>query len=586
MRCRALASPRGVVAGLLLGWAGLLAAHPAAADERIRAYDIAIEVKADGSLDVTEQITVRAEGNRVRRGIYRDFPTRYRDRYGNRVVVGFELLDVRRNGAPEPHFTESVANGIRINTGNDSFLPVPAEYTFTLRYRTTRQLGFFRDHDELYWNAIGTGWIFPIDQGRVTVRLPTAVPVGEMRAEGYTGPQGAQGRAYTADLPEAGMARWRLTSRLAPNEGLTIVLSFPKGIVAEPGRGQRFWWLLADNRGLLVALAGFVGLLAFCVRRWRQVGRDPRGGVIIPRYEPPEGHGPAGLRFVRRMGYDDRCFSADVLAMAVAGHLRIHHDDGWLSDGWGLERAGARSSPPTDPGQRKLLEGLFPGGVTRIELRKANATTISGARRAHDSALEEAAQPRYFRRNAGHVVIAVLIAVATALLAFFLSGGAGIAAIIVVLVAMVATIIVFGRLVRAPTKEGRALLDEIEGLKLYLSVAERDELERLPGPGAPPALDAKRYEALLPYAVALEVEEAWTAKFTAAVGAAAAAAATGSIAWYRGSGASNLGQLSQAVGSSLSSQIASSSTPPGSSRGGGGGGSSGGGGGGGGGGGR
>ena len=164
---------RGVVGALLFAWASLLAPRPSTADERIRAYDISVEIKADGSLDVTEQIAVRAEGSRIRRGIYRDFPTRYRDRYGNRVVAGFELLDVRRNGQPEPHFTESLANGIRINTGNDDFLRVPADYTFTLRYRTTRQLGFFSDHDELYWNAIGTGWIFPIDQGRVTVRLPT-----------------------------------------------------------------------------------------------------------------------------------------------------------------------------------------------------------------------------------------------------------------------------------------------------------------------------------------------------------------------------------------------------------------------------
>lgn len=149
MRYRALAIPRGIVGGLLLGWTSVLAALPAAAQERIRVYDIAVEVKADGSLDVTEQITVRAEGSRIRRGIYRDFPTRYRDRYGNRVVVGFELSDVWRNGRPEPHFTESVANGIRINTGNDDFLQVPAEYTFTLRYRTTRQLGFFSAHDEL-----------------------------------------------------------------------------------------------------------------------------------------------------------------------------------------------------------------------------------------------------------------------------------------------------------------------------------------------------------------------------------------------------------------------------------------------------
>ena len=123
-------------------------------------------------------------------------------------------------------------------------------------------------------------------------------------------------------------------------------------------------------------------------------------------------------------------------------------------------------------------------------------------------------------------------------------------------------------------------------MKLDLSVAERDELARMSGPDAPPMLDAQRYERLLPYAVALEVEEAWTKKFTLAVGAAAAAATANNIGWYHGGSVGNLSSLTQAVGSSLSSQIASASSPPGSSSGSGGGGFSGGGGGGGGGGGR
>ena len=575
-----------IVGGLLCGLAAIAWALPAAADERIRNYDIAVAIRADGSLDVTERITVQAEGSQIRRGIYRDFPTRYRDRYGNRVVVGFELLDVRRNGEPEPHFTERIANGIRINTGNDNFLQVPAEYTFTLRYRTTRQIGYLADHDELYWNAIGTGWIFPIDQGGVEVRLPSAVPVAQMRSEGYTGPQGAQGAAYATELPAPGLARWRLTTPLAANEGLSIVLSFPKGIIPEPGRGQRVWWLLADNRGVLIALAGFAGLVAFCVRRWRQIGRDPRAGVIIPRYEPPKGHTPADLRYVREMGYDMRCFSAEVLAMAVAGHLRIHREDRLFKDDWWLQRTDTGSEPQLHDRQQRLLERLFPGAKTRIELKTANAKTLSAAREAHARTLETTHHPRYFKRNTTSLLIALAIGGATALLAFLLGGGTGIVAILLVLAAMVVTLIVFAFLVRAPTREGRALLDEIEGLKLYLSVAEREELERMPGPGGPPVLDAKRYEALLPFAVALEVEDAWTTKFTAAVGVGAAAEASAGISWYHGGGVSDLGSLSHAVGSSLSSQIASSSTPPGSSSGSGGGGSSGGGGGGGGGGGR
>src|SRR5690606_30359731 len=96
-----------------LGCACLLlvaCALPLHAAERIEAYDIEVAVNADGSLEVVEHISVRAEGGQVRRGIYRDFPTRYRDRYGNRVVVGFEVLDVLRNGQPEPWFTERRGN--------------------------------------------------------------------------------------------------------------------------------------------------------------------------------------------------------------------------------------------------------------------------------------------------------------------------------------------------------------------------------------------------------------------------------------------------------------------------------------------
>ncbi|RPI58723.1 MAG: DUF2207 domain-containing protein, partial [Lysobacterales bacterium] len=292
--------------------------------ERILEYAIEVAVGADGVLDVAEHIAVRAEGNQVRRGIYRDFPTRYRDRYGNNVVVTLDVRGVERDGVPEPWFTERRANGVRINTGNDDFLPrLPGEYRYTLRYRTTRQIGFFADHDELYWNAIGTGWDFAIESGSVEVRLPEPVPVERVEAEAYTGPQGARGRGYAASVVEPGIARWELTAPLMPREGLTIVLSFPKGVVAEPTQAERAGWLLADNRGVLAALAGFALLLFYVVRRWRQVGRDPSAGVVIARYEPPAGRSPAELRFLKRRRYDMRCFTSDLLTAAVDGGVRI-----------------------------------------------------------------------------------------------------------------------------------------------------------------------------------------------------------------------------------------------------------------------
>jgi hypothetical protein len=451
-------------------FAALIIAIPMRAQERIRSYDVDVGIRSDASLDVTERITVHADGQQIRRGIYRDFPTRYSDRYGNRVRVDLQVLGVERNGSPEPWFTERMTNGVRINTGNDDFLPVPADYTYTLRYRTTRQLGFFQDHDELYWNAIGTGWVFPIESGSVRVRLPRPVPVDQLKAEAYTGPQGAKGTNYVATVPEPGVATYQLTQPLGPYEGFTIVLSFPKGLVPQPTGTDRTRWFLADNRGVIVALIGFIVLIWFCVREWRRVGRDPEKRAIFARYEPPADKTAAGLRYMRRMGYDMKCFSSDVLALAVAGHLRINREDHFFKDAWSLDRNGQRS-PPTSPAQIALLTGLFENGDQSIELKNTNAATISAARTAHRNALDEEFQPRYFRRNTRSVGYAVLIAVVTAVAAFVSSSGFGIPAIAVIVGAMVIPLIVFGRLVRAPTLEGRDLLEETDGLAIYMCFA-------------------------------------------------------------------------------------------------------------------
>ncbi len=582
------------IAGLVLAfvWASALVVMPVApafAQERILGYDSQVQVNRDGSLDVREQIKVRAEGTNIRRGIYRDFPTRYTDRQGNRVVVDLHVIDVLRDGKAEPWFTERLANGVRINTGNDELLPLPGEFTYTVHYRTTRQLGFFADHDELYWNAIGTGWDFPIESGSVDVRLPTPVPVDQLAAEGYTGERDSKGQNYTASVPAPGQAHWQLTLPLAPHEGLTVVLSFPKGVVVAPSREQRIWWLLKDNRGGLIALAGLVLMLLFCFRRWSAIGRDPRPGVVIARYDPPPGYSPAALRFIQRMGHDNRAFSADVLSLAVAGFLRIERDKGLLKDEWSLTRTRSDGLDSLPDSQRALHAKLFAAGGTLV-LKNTNASIMQAAQAGHRKMLDAAYDRKMFKRNGGSIAWAVAILAVTGVAAFVLGGGTGVLMIIPILILMAITLGVFAWLVRAPTLEGRRMLDEIEGLKRYLSVAERDELASVPGPHGeetrPPMLDAKRYEFLLPYAVALDVEDAWTSKFTLAVGAAAAAAATAGIAWYRGGGIDSMGSLSKAVGNSLSSQIASSSTPPGSSSGAGGGGFSGGGGGGGGGGGR
>ncbi len=55
---------------------------------------------------------------------------------------------------------------MRVYLGSKNVCLEPGEYTHAIEYRTSRQLGFFEDHDELYWNVTGNGWAFPIEAGQ------------------------------------------------------------------------------------------------------------------------------------------------------------------------------------------------------------------------------------------------------------------------------------------------------------------------------------------------------------------------------------------------------------------------------------
>jgi hypothetical protein len=135
--------------------------HPATAatqpPERILSFDSRIEVNPDAGMLVTETIKVLSTGEQIRRGIFRDFPTTYKDRTGNHYMVGFTVQEIMRDGKPEAWHTENLSNGVRVYMGRKEHLLPSGEHTYTLTYRTDRQLGFFKDHDEFYWKVTGNG---------------------------------------------------------------------------------------------------------------------------------------------------------------------------------------------------------------------------------------------------------------------------------------------------------------------------------------------------------------------------------------------------------------------------------------------
>ena len=611
----------------------------ALAEERITSFESRIVINPDASLSVAETIQVQVENQQIRHGIYRDFPQLYRGRWGLAAKTGFVVVSVSRDGKPEPFRQERRANGTRVYVGDANALVPTGAHTYRLEYRTTRQLGFFKEHDELYWNVTGNGWVFPIDQVSAEVVLPSGAKILQQTA--YTGCSGAKGKEWTASVAPNNNPCFKTTRRLGAYEGLTVMVGWPKGLIQ--AEDPNSWVRLAkDNPGIFLALAGLILVLVYYSLVWIAVGKDPAAGVIIPLYGPPKGFSPAAVRTLVKMGYDNKAFAANLISLASKGALSIEKQGNLYT----LHRKTLKPGQSLTPDERSMFVGLLERQAA-LQLTNVYHQTIGNARKALKTSLVMMMEKTYFVRNLKYWVTGLLFSLVPMIVSLFTGnsgpeagGGAlfllvwlsvwtiGVTALLsqvfnlwssrqwgqalflslfsIPFVAgecfalgMLATLAgpwgmgvfiagalmngIFYHLLKAPTMAGRIILDQIEGFKMYLGVAEKDRLNL----ENPPERTPEIFEKFLPYALALDVEQQWAEQFEDVLAKAGQAGQEYSPSWGTGSGWHNLTATSFAssMGSSFASTISSASTAPGSrsggSGGGGGGGSSGGGGGGG-----
>jgi hypothetical protein len=622
----------------------LIALQHAAAQERITNFVSDIAIAPDGAITVREAISVNAENDRIQRGIFRDIPTVYTDRLGNRVRVGFDVQEVQRDGRPEPYVVETISNGRRVRIGSADVIIDRGPHTYLIVYRTNRQIGFFPTYDELYWNVTGNAWEFGIDRAEAVVRLPPGA--APLQYDFYTGPVGAQGKNGRSSLDGDGV-RFVTNTWMAPGEGLTVAVGFSKGAITPPTAAENVGDFLSANGSAIAGLAGLAGIGIYYFAAWLNFGRDPARGVIIPLFAPPKDFSAASVRFVDRMGYDRKTFAAALVAMAVKGYLKIAEDDGTYT----LERTGKKEGEAgLAATEIALARALFTSGANSIELKNKNHATVSRAINALRSTLKRIDEGVYFVSNRiwffGGLAILILSGLAATLLAeepepavfmliwvsawtagtsFLLHrvwqqwgtvfAGPGsrivnfIGAIFTTLFALpfvfglifglyafgesvplLATVALiaqgvlaygFYHLLKAPTLAGAKIRDQIDGFKMFLTTAEKDRLEVL----HPPHVTPEMFEKYLPYAIALDSENQWSRKFEAEAVQAGVAPSqqTYSPRWYSGSSFGRLGTtgFASSLGGAVAGATAAAATAPGRSSGSGGGGSSGGGGGGG-----
>ncbi|MCX8068967.1 MAG: DUF2207 domain-containing protein [Thermodesulfovibrionales bacterium] len=609
------------------------------ADERILSYHSDIMVNTDGSIIVEETIQVSAEGIEIKRGIYRDFPLRYKDLYGNDYVVDFQLLKVLKDGKPVPHHTEDHPNSIRIYIGDKNIFLKKGIYTYTITYSTNRQIGFFGDHDELYWNVTGNYWAFPIDKASARVYLPEELR-GKIRfIDAFTGQLGARGRDFKITYEDGHIPYFETTKKLNLKEGFTILISFPKGVVKAPTQQEKVQYFVNDNRSLIIAVGGLILVIIYYSLTWLRVGKDPEKGVIIPQFEPPKGYSPASMRFIYRMGFDDKALSSALINMAVKGFIKIKQDG---SDITIIKNNTPKGDLSND---EKLIYDKIFNKSTSIELKRENNKTLIDVKKEFKNKLKNSYEKIYFYTNSGFFIVGAIFSLAVTFISAFFSANQpfavflclwltiwtmGVFSILYALIlawksvfkglnsignifkAIFITLFclpfvsaeifaiwillkatspffvftlfslgiinnIFYHLLKAPTLRGRLLMDKIEGFKQFLKTTEEDRLRMLYPGGKTPEL----FEKYLPFAIALDVESEWTEQFESVLKASTyESQREGSgFTWYQGPSYSttSLSSIGSTLGTAIASSMSSASSSGSGSSGGGGGGGGGGG---------
>ena len=606
---------------LLLGLAGTVLASR---EERISDFSVDVEVRTDGSLLVTELITVTAAGDQISRGIFRDFPVQMISRERLLRRVGFEVLEVQRNGQPEPYQLESRGAVERIRIGAASRRLEPGRHRYRIVYVTQRQLIERADEDELYWNVTGNGWMFPIDKARISVRLPDGARI--LRVDGYTGSSGAQDKDFRVLAQRDGELRMETTQPLAAYAGFTIAVAWPAGLIERPGQGKRLLWVLQDNPGTALGSLVLLMLLGYFLWQWRRVGRDPQKGLIIPLFQAPTGLSPAAAGFVWHQGFGmryspTRALTVALTSMAIKRAVKLSDSD----QGYTIKSAG-KPVPPLHPGERKVYGALFSGKpsltlgsqyepklkkalealqasisadyheacfrLNRQQWRRGVALALLGVPLTLLPGLNSAdvfvvgmmslfvlafgavgiggvfmAWRRWHAGSYGQMLFGLIFAVP------FGSVGLGVLAMmgstvptlavwnLVLVAAFAALCALFRWLLEAPTLHGRELLDKLEGYRDYLQLAESELMEKV---AEAPVMSIALYEQHLPYAMALGVEQQWSERFDRALASGLVEAPKQGYTpdWYSGRSITSSQSLSSSLSSNLGRATAAASVAP------------------------
>jgi uncharacterized membrane protein YgcG len=557
--------------------------------DRIISFTSDVNVNRNGWLTVTEFIKIyngsgeqskayldlnpnseRKVNNDIQRGLERTFPTDYTNEYGLQTRVPFEVSTVHKNGQAENFIVVRYGNGALLRIGSADKLLEDGVYEYVITYKTKYQLKFHETKTELYWNVNGNGWVFTADSVLSRVTFPSGSKFFENAC--YTGLQGSTEKNCGSKVINDSTIWFFANQQLQSYEGLTVAAAIQPAIISPPSTAETILNTFRYNWALTLIVLIVIIIFSINMVNWFRLGRDPKQGIIYPQFEPPSTLSPADAGFIYNQTYKTEQFSAALIDLAVRKAISIQVDkEGKLfkKNTYTFRRSsgGASLMNYARAAYDWNIENLFnlkANGTYDSTFESLNSNLQKHVTNKYQSDAEHATKNRgLFSRNSvaaswGFTALFITVVLAIVILAPTASLVAQIIAAIVLLVGFIMQYI-FYKIMPAFNQQGRKLLDELLGFRMYLATAEERRFDKL----SPPEKNLELFERFLPYAVALNCQHEWANKFEDILKTAIANKSY-QPAYYAGDMSDNFSfsSISESFSSGLSSTIASSSSAP------------------------
>ncbi|MCS7215134.1 MAG: DUF2207 domain-containing protein [Thermodesulfovibrio sp.] len=477
----------------------------------INKYDVDISIDAKGDLKITERLTVDF-GFENKHGIYRDIPTEFKDPTGkNREIEIKDIFVTDEKINPLQTKISRNGNNLRIRIGDPNKY-VSGTQNYVIHYTVKYALYNIGNIDELYWNAIGTGWAVPIKKGITKVYLPFDNPSIQFAC--YTGAYGSIGKDCKI-IKKANEINFILSRELSPHEGMTIAVGWPKGLIKiESGPP---WW----KNPWIFTIIYIPSLFAFLYWLWWHKGRDIKGrGVIQVQYYPPEDMTPLEAGTLIDEKVDSRDIVAEIIDLARRGYIKIveieeeqflffkkrdyifqlikDYDSDILSKDYDV----------------KILNAIFEGGKKRnlSDLRKKFYRAISDITKSVFFNLTKKGlfikNPISVRNKYSLLAIIILFVTIFGSIGFHVSLGNAFPIIFSGVVTSI-SLFIFGYFMPKKTHRGSLIKEYLKGYEEFITRVEKNIIEKL----FPPEKIPEVFEITLPYAIAFGEAEKWASAF-------------------------------------------------------------------------